>query len=143
MLLTGQETSGKRLSVLGDEVEILVSTRQGGGACSVITQQCAPGSGPPLHVHEFEDETFYVLEGSFEFRRGSDRIDATAGQVVFGPHGVPHTFKNVGSTKARVMCVATPGGLDLYFEEISRLALPPDAAKLAAISDRYGIKFLP
>jgi quercetin dioxygenase-like cupin family protein len=143
MSVSGIEISGRKISVLGDEVEILVSTRQGGGVCSVIKQSCGPGGGSRLHVHEFEDETFYVLEGSFEFQRGEERIGATAGEVVFGPHGIPHSFKNVGASAASVMCVATPGGLDLYLEEISRLSMPPDAAKLETISIRYGIKFLP
>jgi quercetin dioxygenase-like cupin family protein len=33
------------------------------GHYSVIEQRMPEGSGPPPHVHPFEDETFWVMEG--------------------------------------------------------------------------------
>ena len=43
------------------------------------------GSGPPPHVHEREDEAFYVLEGSCEVTVGNDRFDAREGFFIFAP----------------------------------------------------------
>jgi uncharacterized cupin superfamily protein len=34
-----------------------------GGAFALIQAVSRPGSEPPLHVHEREDELFYILEG--------------------------------------------------------------------------------
>ena len=33
-----------------------------------------PGEGAPLHVHEREDETFYVMKGQFQFWCGEDTV---------------------------------------------------------------------
>ena len=53
------------------------------------------GEGPRLHVHPY-DETFIVVAGSARFSVGDTIIDATAGDVVLGPAGVPHKFQNLG-----------------------------------------------
>lgn len=53
------------------------------------------GAGPRLHVHPY-DETFIIIEGHARFSVGDTTLDARAGEVVFGPAGVPHTFKNLG-----------------------------------------------
>ena len=53
------------------------------------------GEGPRLHVHPY-DETFVVIEGNVRFFVGNEVIDAEAGEVVFGPKGLPHRFENRG-----------------------------------------------
>jgi mannose-6-phosphate isomerase-like protein (cupin superfamily) len=53
------------------------------------------GVGPRLHVHPY-DETFIVVAGRARFFVGETTIDAAAGDVVFGPAGVPHRFENLG-----------------------------------------------
>ena len=54
------------------------------------------GEGPRLHVHPY-DEVFVVTEGRGRFLSVGDAIiDASAGQVVFGPAGIPHRFENLG-----------------------------------------------
>ena len=54
-----------------------------------------PGVGPRLHVHPY-DETFIVIEGRARFFVGDTVLDASAGEVVLGPAGVPHKFENLG-----------------------------------------------
>lgn len=53
------------------------------------------GRGPPLHRHPY-DEIFIVREGRALFTVGDRQIEASAGQIVFGPANVPHTFVNLG-----------------------------------------------
>jgi mannose-6-phosphate isomerase-like protein (cupin superfamily) len=53
------------------------------------------GVGPRLHVHPY-DETFIVVAGQGRFFVGNTTIDAAAGDIVFGPKGVPHRFENRG-----------------------------------------------
>jgi mannose-6-phosphate isomerase-like protein (cupin superfamily) len=53
------------------------------------------GEGPRLHVHPY-DETFVVIEGHARFFIGDEVIDATAGDIVLGPKGIPHRFENAG-----------------------------------------------
>ncbi len=54
-----------------------------------------PGEGPRLHVHPY-DETFVVIAGRARFFVGDQVIDAQAGEIVFGPKGLPHRFVNLG-----------------------------------------------
>ncbi|TYC63327.1 cupin domain-containing protein [Rhodobacterales bacterium] len=60
------------------------------------------GEGPKLHVHPY-DETFVVIEGQARFHVGDTVIDAVAGDVVFGPKGVPHKFVNSGSGRLQTI----------------------------------------
>jgi mannose-6-phosphate isomerase-like protein (cupin superfamily) len=53
------------------------------------------GAGPRLHVHPY-DETFIVIEGHARFFVGDTILDASAGQIVLGPAGIPHKFENLG-----------------------------------------------
>ena len=53
------------------------------------------GRGPPLHRHPY-DEVFIVRQGRALFTVGDMQVEATAGQVVFGPANVPHKFVNLG-----------------------------------------------
>jgi mannose-6-phosphate isomerase-like protein (cupin superfamily) len=53
------------------------------------------GVGPRLHVHPY-DETFVVVAGRGRFFVGDAVIEASAGEVVLGPAGVPHRFENLG-----------------------------------------------
>ena len=55
----------------------------------------APGEGPSLHRHPYE-EIFILLDGQATFRRGEDEIDAQAGEIVIVPPNTPHGFTNTG-----------------------------------------------
>ena len=61
-----------------------------------------PGGGPSLHVHPY-DETFVVLIGRARFIVGETVLEAGAGEVVFGPAGIPHRFENIGSGRLQTI----------------------------------------
>jgi mannose-6-phosphate isomerase-like protein (cupin superfamily) len=62
----------------------------------------------PLHVHDRDDEAWYVLEGVLGFRRGAELVEAPAGAAVLVPAGTPHTYWNAGAGPARYLLVMTP-----------------------------------
>jgi mannose-6-phosphate isomerase-like protein (cupin superfamily) len=59
-----------------------------------------PGGGAGLHEHPYE-EVFVVQEGTATFTVGDATIEATGGQIVVVPAGVPHKFVNSGTARAR------------------------------------------
>jgi mannose-6-phosphate isomerase-like protein (cupin superfamily) len=67
---------------------------------SFIVIDAPPGSGPKLHKHLYE-EVFVVQEGVVTFTAGEEVIEASAGQVVVVPAGVPHKFVNSGAGRLR------------------------------------------
>ena len=81
-----------------------------GNAFSQFEVDDPRGSGPPLHVHHNEDETFYVLEGEVTMFVGDERIDLEAGDYCFGPRDIPHAYV-VRSERARMLVTISPVGL--------------------------------
>jgi mannose-6-phosphate isomerase-like protein (cupin superfamily) len=69
--------------------------------------------GPELHVHEQEDDSFYVLEGQLTFLVEEDEVVAGPGTFVLVPPGVRHTFANRGDAVVRMVNVHAPAGFDL------------------------------
>ncbi len=63
---------------------------------SLILVDVAPGEGPKLHVHPYE-EVFVIQEGCATYTIGSTTLEAKAGQIAIVPAGVPHKFVNSGS----------------------------------------------
>ena len=64
---------------------------------SLFRQTIAPKSGPPTHIHQTEDEFFYVVSGEFKLKLGDRIVSAPAQSVMFVPRGTAHTFQNVGT----------------------------------------------
>ena len=67
---------------------------------SFIVIDAPPGSDPKLHKHPYE-EVFVVQEGVVTFTAGEEVIEASGGQVVVVPAGVPHKFVNSGAGRLR------------------------------------------
>jgi len=96
-------------------------------------------AGPPLHVHDRDDECFYVLDGDLSVRCGSDVFDAAAGSFVFLPRGRPHRFW-ARDTSARLLLIAVPGGIEDYFDQINNAS---DDVERHRIGELYGIRVVP
>jgi mannose-6-phosphate isomerase-like protein (cupin superfamily) len=138
-----QKPVGQVLSVVGLQIVMDVTAEQTGGAYVVADTTAPPQIGPPPHVHEREDEAFFVLEGTFEILLGDRTIRASAGEHVFGPRGVAHTFRNVGSGPGRILIIINPAGFERCLEELGQLPPgPPDIANVTAICAKYGCKIL-
>jgi mannose-6-phosphate isomerase-like protein (cupin superfamily) len=68
--------------------------------------------GPDLHVHDGEDDSFYILEGELTFVVEEDEVVAGPGTFVLVPPGVRHTFANRGDAVVRMVNVHAPAGFD-------------------------------
>src|ERR687894_522221 len=118
---------GRRLWVVGELLTLKMVGNDTDGAFALIEEITPPQGGPPPHMHTREDETFYVLEGELEFVVGERNISAAAGSVVYGPRGVLHSFRNVGSTPSRMAVIITPAGLEQFFEEVGEPVADPSS----------------
>ena len=77
--------------------------------------------GPVLHIHYDTDEFWYVLQGEFLIKVGDQLYKAKAGDLVFGPRKVPHTFAKVGQGEAKVIICHQPAGkMEEYFKKLSK-----------------------
>ena len=67
---------------------------------SFIWVDVAPGEGPKLHSHPYE-EVFIVQEGQATYTVGTSTLEVTAGHVIIVPAEVPHKFINSGQGRLR------------------------------------------
>ncbi len=146
-----QQGEGEALWFLGGLVTIKAAGEATAGRVTVIEHLAPKGTGSPLHVHEREDECFYVLEGELAFWVGGKHIKAAAGSFVYGPRGIPHTFA-VTSDESRFLVIAEPAGFENFVRSLAQPAQtltlppptsqPPDPEKLTAVAADYGIQIL-
>ncbi|MBA4797250.1 MAG: cupin domain-containing protein [Rhizobiales bacterium] len=120
---------------------IRISAEETGNSFGMFEASIPAGEGPPLHVHEREDEFFRVLSGRFLFVCGDRQTAVGEGGCVLLPRGVPHRFQNVGDSMGRLMIIVTPGGFEGFFQAVAESA-PAGQAGLQAVSERFGIRFL-
>ena len=136
----------------GDVYWFLVTGEETGGSYFAMEALVPTDGGPPPHIHRYEDETFYVLEGECTFRLDDELVLAGPGDFVNVPRGTVHCFRNDGSEPVRMVLTFTPAGIEKFFEDTLDIALdptqaPPDnidevAARYAEAASRYGIEFV-
>jgi mannose-6-phosphate isomerase-like protein (cupin superfamily) len=74
--------------------------------------EIAPGRVLEPHVHEGEDDAFYILEGEMTFVFGDEEAIAGPGTFVLVPPGVEHGFRNDRDTPVRMFNIHAPAGFD-------------------------------
>jgi quercetin dioxygenase-like cupin family protein len=108
-------------------VTVKAGRAETGGAFAQIETDDPRGSGPPLHMHHNEDETFFVLEGEVTLVVGGERLDLATGDYCFAPRDVPHAYV-VRSERARMLVTVTPPGPEELFVDLgvpATSATPP------------------
>jgi quercetin dioxygenase-like cupin family protein len=111
---------GERLDLGRSAPQVLLSGEMSRGRLSVLQVTQGSGGGPPLHVHSREDESFYVLGGSFVFDCGDTSWEGGRGAFVSLPAGVPHQY-TAGAHGGTLLMMFTPSGMEEYFREWSYL----------------------
>src|SRR5262245_34669573 len=126
--ISRQPGEGKKIRIFGGvEFLLKISSEESGGAFTLLDNTNPAGTYLPPHIHHQEDETFTILEGEFEFQVGDRTFRVGPGAVLFGPRGIPHSFKVISSTPGRLLLYASPGGFERCMEELSTLPDDPSA----------------
>jgi mannose-6-phosphate isomerase-like protein (cupin superfamily) len=101
-------------------------------------------SGPPLHRHRDQTDTFYILENVLTVQVEGEFFELGPGDFASVPAGLRHTFDNVRADQPPVKAVnlMVPGGLDLFFEELGALGERPAEADFHRVGTRNGVAFV-
>jgi quercetin dioxygenase-like cupin family protein len=92
----------------GIDFTVKASEVQEGSGAAILTYQTQQGEEPPDHIHETEDEMFYVLEGAITFRCGRETFDLEQGDFIFLPRGIQHGYTIYSDEPVRLLVVTTP-----------------------------------
>ena len=117
------------------QATVLVGGAETGGRLAIVEEVIGRGAELPRHLHHWEDEALYVLDGELAICLGGDWCRVPAGGVILLPRGVEHAVAVVGAA-ARVLTVLTPAGFEGFYRELASAA--PDLDRLVATAARYG-----
>jgi quercetin dioxygenase-like cupin family protein len=74
----------------------------GNASTAVLCVELEPGKSGPRHI-DMPEEILLVAQGEVEIEVGDEREIFGPGGVVLVPAMVPHAFRNVGETRARIV----------------------------------------
>ena len=122
--------------VVGDP-SLKASRRSTSGSMTVIESRTTGGA--PLHVHAFDDEIFYVLDGVMTVGMEGVTHEIGAGGVAFVPRGLPHEWDTIG--EATILIVTAPGGIEEFLHAL-HTSPDPYPETWARVGPRYGYTLL-
>lgn len=136
---------GEPVNVLGAQVLI----KSDGNPRHVFLAEHAvpPGYGVPTHVHDDEDESFFVIEGEVTFECDEGVAHVGPGGYVNLPRGCRHSFRNETQRCARMLVLGSPGGgLHRLMRDLDRAGAEaggmPALETIGAVAAANGIRLV-
>ena len=99
------------------DIKCIISGKETDGKVSVFEEIVAPGSGPPLHIHERQLEIFHVISGHIQFELEGKRIDVFSGGSFAVPPGKQHSFINKSGEESIIHFELLPSDTSEQFFE--------------------------
>lgn len=132
---------GERLPYAGMELVIRASAESTNGAFGIVEEIDAVDAPP--HIHDREDELFFVLEGRHVFTVGETEYEARPGDLVFGPRGIPHSQRHLEGA-GRTLTIFSPGGFEGFFRDLSAADSSGsiDLDDVGRMAVRYGVRWV-
>jgi len=144
---------GKSFWLLTDLFTFKLMGSDTGGALTLAELTAQPKLGPPPHSHRDNDESFFILEGTFDFSLAGKAFTASPGAFVHLPKGVVHTHTASSATPAKALVFQSPAGVERFIQEAGRPAMDtsatpnlPERAELervVGIARKHGIDVPP
>ncbi|MFD9733360.1 cupin domain-containing protein [Umezawaea sp. NPDC059074] len=140
------------VNFLGGLVRMRARAADTAGAYALLEHQGERGYMSPLHVHESDEETFLVLEGTLRVEFGDEVHSVGEGALALLPRRQAHGFV-VTSPHARFLTLHTPGGgFDAFVAEIGipvdpdghvhEVGAAPGPEELTRIAASHGIQIV-
>jgi len=126
----------------GAKFTIKVLTSETDGSYTILDVIHPPDIGPSLHIHPKGPETFYIVEGDYEFILDGKSVMGKPGDIIFVPKEAPHRF--VVGHKGGHALVISPPELEFYFFKVSELLDKGEVSyeTESSIGKQYGQVFL-
>jgi DNA-binding transcriptional MerR regulator len=111
----GKDRFNEGFSHDGTKIDCKVSAKDTGGAMCVLEVN---NTGWPRHVNRDQDEWIYVVDGEAELEIGKKRIRLGAGESMFIPRNVEHSW---GGVPAKILNTYQPAGkMEEFFQALAK-----------------------
>jgi quercetin 2,3-dioxygenase len=135
-------------SRFGDTVKFLglhpndlkISGKDTNGQLSVFEYTGLAKVGPALHVHFKQDEIFMVMQGEYRFVVGTETHVLKAGQTIFLPRNIPHTWIQLSDTGKMIYMLQPAGKMEEFFVLMNSLKEMPTPAQIDKIHAAHQMK---
>jgi quercetin dioxygenase-like cupin family protein len=140
----GEARFGEHYKMKGvtlNTLDIKISSADTNGDLAVFEQTgLTPKGGPPLHIHPFQDEWFYVIEGEYLFQVGDDKYQLRAGDTVFLPRTVQHAFVQLTEKGKMIVSYLPAGKMEAFFKVTDKWTSPPTKEEIAKVFEDHDMK---
>jgi quercetin 2,3-dioxygenase len=120
--------------------DLKISSKDTDGALSVFEYIGLGKVGPMMHIHFKQDEIFTVIEGQYRFVVDNQVHVLGAGQTIFLPRGLPHTWIQL-SDRGRLIYMLQPAGkMEEFFLYMNNLKERPSPAEMDRIHAEHDMK---
>lgn len=124
----------KLKGVNANVLDLKIAGSDSNGGIAVFEQtSLSQGMGTPLHVHHFQNEIFYVLEGDYFFKVGDDEFHLSSGDSIFLPQKVPHAWTQISEQGKMVVTFQPAGKMENFFISVAALDHEPTKQEMAMI----------
>ncbi|MGW2103169.1 cupin domain-containing protein [Streptomyces olivaceoviridis] len=149
-VLTDPDTQ-EAVRFLGGLVRMRARAADTAGAYALLEHTGERGYMSPLHLHESDEETFLILDGTLRVEVGNEVRSVGAGGLALLPRGLAHGFV-VTSPTARFLTLHTPGGgFDAFVADVGvpfdgtvppEAGPGPDPEELTRLAAEHGIQIV-
>ena len=115
-------------------LDVKVSGKDTNGDLAIFEQtSLSQGRGTPLHIHDNQDEIFYIIEGAYYFQVGDTKYHMEVGDSIFLPRKVPHAWTQKSETGKMTVILQPAGKLEDFFVTIAALDHEPTQKEIEKI----------
>lgn len=141
---SGEARNGMHYEMKGvtlNKLDCKISSFDTNGALTVFEQNgFTPKGGPPLHLHHYQDEYFYIVEGAYLFQVGEEKYQMRPGDTIFLPRKVQHAFIQLTETGKVIVSYTPAGRMEEFFKATDLWTAPPSNAEIERIFEDHDMK---
>lgn len=93
-----------------------------------------------MHVHPFQDEWFYVIEGQYLFQVGDDKYNLSPGDTIFLPRNVPHAFLQLEERGKMIVSYLPAGKMESFFKITDQWLDTPSKEEIVKVIEDHDMK---
>ena len=146
VITNGDARFGEHYKMKGitlNKLDVKISSQDTAGDLAVFEQiGLTAKGGPPLHIHPFQDEWFYVVDGNYLFQVGIEKYNLKQGDTIFLPRGIQHAFAQISKTGKMIVSYLPAGKMEAFFKVTSEWTSPPSKEDIKKIFEDHDMKIV-